>query len=230
MIVVPLGGAIRRWLAVVCGAALLIVTIHWGLAHETAPVGGTPPGVLRAVAVRSGAVALTFPVPQGTRGVTAAIAALAAARAPATFFAGSRYARSHPGHIRALLRAGQEVEALAPPGGTPPCDAIRPLEAAGAQPIFLQLRGSPLPPAGLRRAALRCGLQPVAWTAAAGAQAAAAGARPGDIVRLPLDAAVAEQLPALLRTLRTRGYTPLTLDALVALGQGGAATGSRGLT
>lgn len=231
MIVVPLGAAIRRWLAVVCGAALLVGVIRWGLGHETEPGGTAPVGVLRAVTVRSDAIALTFPVPRGTHGVTATLAALA--KAPATFFVGSHYAHRHPGHLRQLLRAGQEVEVLAPTAHTPVCTAVRPLEAVGAQPTFLQLRGSLLPPPGLRRAAQRCGLRPVAWsstvTVATAIGATPMTARPGDILRLPVDAAVADSLPSLLRTLRTRGYTPLTLEALVALAQGGATIGSHGL-
>ncbi len=231
MIVVPLGAGIRRWLAVVCSSALLIAAIRWGLQREAAPVGSAPVGVLRSVAVRSDAVALTFPVPHGTRGVAATIKVLTAARTPATFFVGARYARHHPGHLRQLLHAGLEVEALGAAVGAPACGALRPLEAVGAQPVFLQLRHSPLPPSGLRRDALRCGLEPVAWTSAAGAapEVTAAAARPGDILRLAVDPAAASTLPSLLRTLRSRAYTPLSLEALVALGQGGVAAGARGL-
>lgn len=242
MLVLRLGPGFRRWLALLCGLALLTTVLRWGLRHDTAAIRLTQAPIARLSAAGP-AVALTFDAPGA--GAAELATALSAAGLPATVFVSGREAAAQPDEIRALSAAGLEVETLGWSASAPRAATAARLEAelrravaavgadTGAPPIFFR------PPAGrydpvLLRAVERAHLATVTWTARIAAPAsatiaaqAAAALQPGAILVLPSTPAGIAALPAIATALRARGYAPVTLDVLLGMAEGAQ---RRGLT
>ncbi len=196
-------------------------------------------------------IALTFDACSGRppgRLDEGVLAALAAAKAPATVFAGGRWAEQDPSRVRALLAAGIEVESHA--FGHPHLPslsdaalsrelsrALSSLRALGAKPRFLR---APYVDADARvvRAARALGLRVVRGDVASGdpdpkfsakilTRWVLSRARGGSIVILHVNGHgvhTAEALPAIIAGLRQEGLEPVTLAALIG-SQGGQRTG-----
>lgn len=212
----------RRRSAQVAVAALLILLLRWAVQGEATGLASGVPAVLAQVPVRTQLVALTFALPTPSPAVAQLALALEHAQWPATIFAGPRFAAADPAALRALVQAGDEVDALAGSGPPAPAAWAARLQAAtGVRPLFVQAT-SQRPAAPLLRAAAAAGLEVVTWSAAPPSVARlAAVLRPGAILKVPPDAETLAALPGVADDLNAAGYTPVTLAEMVAVSEGG---------
>ncbi len=211
----------RRRVAQVAVGGLLLLLLRWAVHGDATGLAAGTPSVLAQVPVQEHLVAITFALPGETAASATLTAALTRTATPVTVFASAAFASGHAALLRDLVRAGDEVDALAAAGRQLPASWASGVRAAtGVQPLFVQaltLRPAPT----LVRAAARAGMEVVTWSRA---PASAAGLRaalsPGAIVKLPVDAQTIAALPGVAALLQASGYTPVTLAELVAVSEG----------
>ena len=221
MFVVRLGPDVRKWAAVAAGAGLLVGVLRWGLLGSAGGVAVDTAGATHGrMPVAERVVALTFNATASDR-LQPVVQALTQANLPGTFFVDAAYAQAHPTPLRALIRAGDEVEVLLDSGQSDLAAAARTVGAAAdAPPLFVRPAGGQVDSA-LAAAARRSGL--AVSTPSVSAPDGTPDLHAGDVVQLPAGAAGAAAVAAIAHEMAAGGFQAMTLEDLAAIADGAAA-------
>lgn len=221
MVVVRLGPEVRKWAAVAAAAGLFLGLLRWGLVGGSTGVATNTAGTSQGpMAVSERVVALTFDATANDR-LEPVVQALTQAHLPGTFFVDAAYAHAHPAPLRALIRAGDEVEVLLD-GSISGLGAAAAAvgTAAQAPPLFVR------PVDGRVNAALTAGARRAGLAVNTPSQAATDGTadlHPGDILSLPAGAAGAAAVTAVSHELVAGEFQAMTLEDMAAIADGAAA-------